>query len=166
MLAGLGLGVHNAGLFSSLHGLGDTVDTYDPVTGEITPVDVTTPGSSVFNYPIPLDPSTGLPVGTPSLNVGSGGGGVLTNPSSVTPAQIAAIINSSVGGAANLYKALQSPAVVPGSSVIYNPSTGQFLSAAGSGVITPLGSAAVSSSGFMWLALAAGAAILLLGGRK
>lgn len=76
--------------------------------------------------------SSNVPIGAVNTSTGQ----------PVTATQIAALIAQAAGGANAVYKSTQSPYVIPGTNVVYNPATGQYANAAGiaaAGLGTSLG---------------------------
>lgn len=154
------LGVRNVFNLGGLGGLGD-----DDISDLVDSLPVTTPvqdfeTQQVYDTftPAELQSILGSASGA-GTGSGSGGGGGLT------PTQINALINGATQTATGIYRATQSPSVVPGSNLVYNPATGQFLSASGTGVVTPFGT--VSSSMLPLLLLGGGALLLaLMAGKK
>lgn len=81
----------------------------------------------------------------------------------MTPAQLASIISSSGAAASSILKSTQSPYVIPGTSVVYNPATGQMSSSTG------LSAASTEITSMLpIILLAVGAMIILpmLGGKR
>jgi hypothetical protein len=115
----------------------------------LTPVDTTIPITELPNQIIPEN-TIGLPSGQAvSVNLSNGtslnSNGVLTDSNGnviatgislpaaqtagMTPAQISASLTALANSAVAAYKSTLSPSVVPGSNLVYNPATGQFLPA-------------------------------------
>lgn len=156
---GLALGVANHGMFptvsmTGMAGLGDGF-----VEGDTPEIPITS-GSGEVTTGINL--STDIGSGT-TPDTGSGGGG----PSLGT--QLSQIFNSLTAGAvagSAIYKNTQTPSVVPGSNLVWNPATGQFVNASGTTLTSPLGNLTTGGGGTMLLVL--GGALLLvlaMGGR-
>lgn len=112
----------------------------------------TTPTPPTFSIPTSscIDPVTGINL-CPTDNIppifGSGGAipptsaapsGSVT--SGLTPAQIAALISGSAGAASTILKSTQTPYLVPGTGLVYNPQTGALSSG------TAVNAGAISSS--------------------
>jgi hypothetical protein len=173
-----------AGFGGSLAGLGDDI-VYDP-SGSGAFIDTTTDvsfdpsGNPISSLP-PLEPVVVPPIvpitapTAPTDTTGLGPGQAIT-PGTPTPAgggltaaQIAAIATAAGQAAINVAKATSTPGLIPGTNLVYNPATGQFLP--GSGVGTPLGTqlavtptsltASLSSSGALVIAIIAIGGILL-----
>jgi hypothetical protein len=161
--------------------LGDLGDTCVDFNGD--PIDCPT-----FTTPTPVD-STPTPVNLPNVNSGgyqtistSSGdyqliNGTLLDPNGnvvstgiqlpstqtagMTTAQIAASLSTLANSAINAYRQTIAPSVVPGSNLVYNPATGQFLPAAGVSLSTA-GIAGISSSALMVGGLALLALVLVM----
>lgn len=147
MNALLGLGVHNADMYrvTGVAGLGE-----DPVS--------MAPDAADYGSYIP--PYTG--VGTPPVAIDTSSGGSVFDWATFTNA-----LSKLTASATQAYRSVQDPAIVPGSNLVYNPATGQFLPATGSTLMTPFASANLSSSG-MWLLIGGGLLLVMMmgGGRK
>lgn len=89
----------------------------------------------------------------PSPNPGSGG---------VTPQQLASLLAAGAQGASAIYRATQSPSLVPGSSLVYNPQTGQLVPASGLSVGGLFGTSLSASGSLMPILLIGGAVLLFM----
>jgi hypothetical protein len=165
---------------SGLRGLGDC--SYD-ADGNLIPGSCDTTGLP------PIDTTPAQPILTPAPSTGvtppSGytciedANGICTGPltpitsaappagsstsGQLTPAQLAALINAGAQTGVSIVKSTQSPTVIPGTSAIYNPATGQILGAA------PLGGAAGATSTlnvFPILLLVGGFVLVMSMGKK
>jgi hypothetical protein len=171
-----GLGVVNRSLFrppqhlsrprAHVGGLGqfdeDDGDT-DDFLSDLSTFDTSLPTITPLpDLPINYDTSTLAPV--PTI-------GTTTNPATLssqglTPAQIAAIFNGAVSSATAIYKTTQTPGLIPGTSVVYNPATGQLIN---SSLLTTAGgvvsTASLSSlSSLLPLLLIGGVALVVIEG--
>jgi len=140
-------------------GLGDensTVDlTFfgDPSVGG-TPI--------VPNTPTPVYDDAGnitsyLPAGTSAVGLNFTPASLQAQNPGLTGDQIAKIIAASASGALNIFRQTSTPGIVPGTNLVYNPATGQFLPASGVGL-----TAQQVSSSAIPLGLAAVAGLVLL----
>jgi hypothetical protein len=79
----------------------------------------------------------------------------------LSAAQIANIFNSAASAGVNIFKATSSPYQIPGTSLVYNPATGQIASSTG---LTPTGLATVQAASISASSLTSMLPILLIGG--
>lgn len=151
-------------------GMGDAIcddagNCYDDTTGD--PLgNVNTGGANNPSLP---------PVLPPSLPISSQGplvpGVISSSPSSTTAsgtsaAQILAALAQGAGSGATIYKALQTPSLVPGTNLVYNPGTGQLQNALGISA-GAIGSSLTSSvSSLLPLLLLGGLAVLVFSSLK
>lgn len=135
---------------AGFRGMGDMC--YDPDAGEVecgssTPSTTTTSGDDYSNLQIPVTqslPPVNLNTSTPAAG------------STMTPAQLAALISGSGQAASSLIRSTSSPYVIPGTNVIYNPATGQI--AGSSTAVT----ASVLGSNLMPFLIVGTAAVMLI----
>ena len=73
--------------------------------------------------------------------------------SGLTAAQIAAIVNSAAAAGISVFKATSSPYAIPGTSLVYNPATGQIANSLG-----------LTGSQIAATTLAGGSSVVLIGG--
>jgi hypothetical protein len=142
------------------------LDTTSGLTITSDPADLEAAMQSQAAYDVQLEtPSgnaiTGLTPAQMQAILGANASG------SITPAQIAAIISSSGSAAASIIKSTASPYVIPGTSVVYNPATGQMSSSTGLSTTATAITSEISSF-LPLILLAVGAMIVLpmLGGGK
>lgn len=82
-----------------------------------------------------------------------------------TPAQAASLLTTAAQTAIAAYKSTQSPGLIPGTSLVYNPATGQVLNAAGA-VVNSGTTTTGSISPIMILLLIGGAALVIASKRS
>lgn len=145
----MGLGIHNAGMFG-MDGLGDLGDDY-VYDDSGNYIDVSSGGDVMSGSgAVPVSSSVGTPYSA--------------------PVNYAGIINALAAGAATgtkIYNATQTPSVIPGSNLVWNPATGTFVNASGllPGVsLNSLGTSLSASgiSGTMLLLLGGGLLVVML----
>ena len=108
---------------------------------------------TITSYPGGAIDSEGNVYGNPILD-GSGG-----SVGGSTPIDWSKIINSSIGGALNIFKATSSPYVIPGTTSVYDPATGRVLGQTLPGQVSnPFSNVAGS------IAAGSGGSLLLIGG--
>ena len=152
---------------SGLTGLGDDCTDYGICITDPSPAPVPIDLNQV---PLPITlPITAQPDLGPGATLANTGGALIpstpTFNSAGQPTNWAAILQSIAGaGAAGsaIYKSTQSPSLIPGTNLVYNPSGGPLVSASGlPTTLTP------STLGSMFpLLLIVGAVLLFSGGRK
>lgn len=86
---------------------------------------VDTSGSTGFDAVNLNDPNSGF--GTVDMT----GGGAVSSSSPINLAQFAQLLGTSTSAAVNILRATQQPGLVPGTNVIYDPTTGRLSSAVG-----------------------------------
>lgn len=96
-----------------------------------------------------------LPVNPNSSNLAAAG---------FNPSQISSILSSAAQAAIASYKAVQQPGLIPGTNLVYNPSSGQILNASGSLTASTSGLTA-SGSGITILLLLGLGVVLIMSNR-
>ena len=145
------ISVYQPGYGGSLSGLGQDEGTVDTPTIDTTfsPVDIST-----------YDPTPDyLPGGgaiTPTVSAPTSGGGGLT------AAQITSIAAAAGQAAINIAKATSTPGLIPGTNLVYNPATNQFLPASGAGTTLPGTQVSLTPTGLS-ASLTSGTALAIAG---
>jgi hypothetical protein len=176
---GSGLGVvRGAGMFEANHmqglkglaalgalaALGDDISTDDP--GTFTSTDTSSLPYLQDSTPL-YEPGGPLSGGSYDWGSGVPSGAATTSGQPLSLAQISALISTTAGAANAVLKSTQSPYVLPGTNVIYNPATGQLANASYVGLTSgSLGLSLGSLSGMLPLLLIGGVILLVAGGRK
>jgi hypothetical protein len=110
-----------------VRGMGQDTSVGLPSFGDQTaPIDVTLPENfpiDIAPLPSPVTPPAQSPTTTPS--------------SGNTLQQILNAFNQAAGGAINIYRQTQQPALVAGTQAVYNPATGQFYNPVTGQVVSP-----------------------------
>jgi hypothetical protein len=153
-----GGGVHGfAGLGDQCYD--DTSDSYYDC-GDTTGGDTSSTGLTQANTPLTTAQVAQLEASnwaTPSTNVPTGA--ATTGGQSLNAQQIAQLISAAATSATSIYKGTQSPFLVPGTNVIYNPATGALSNGSGINLSSILGTASVTGTTGI-----SGTTVLLIGG--
>jgi len=158
---------HTVPNFRPIHGLGQEDGSFDyttptPIDTSVTPID-----TSVVSFP--TVPTTALPNLPPissiiASNLSASDGGPVPASGSTgaqTAAQILAAAAQAAGAGSAILKSTQSPGLIPGTSLVYNPATGQIMSATGAApAVTTL-----SLTSMLPILLIGGIALVFLSGK-
>lgn len=135
--ANMGMGCLGCPNNKSVNGLGDTVDVPMPATD--------------------MGDGGMVPIGTVDTTVATGGGGSGFNWTALTSAI------TQFGG--QVFKAFgPQPSLIPGTNVVYNPQTGQYVPATGLS-LTPAFGGSIGGLSLTTIALLGIVAVVVLGGR-
>jgi len=171
---------HTVPNFRPIHGLGQEDGSFDyttptPIDTSVTPIDTsvvsfpTVPTTALPNLPpiSTINPSTGYASDLSAAEIAFLQGGAAPSAGSTTTgaqtaAQILAAAAQAAGAGSAILKSTQSPGLIAGTSLVYNPATGQILSATGG---TPAAAVTSSLTSMLPILLIGGIALVFLSGK-